>query len=553
MARKAWWRRLLALGALLAVSLVLLEVLLWATGIVGDPSEFQFRRIAQDVHEDAGGRYTTHPARFYSTAPGYRHSATHLGRDATGDWPFRGRPAEPAPPEQLRVAVLGDSCVYGAKLDAADMLGTRIGVELAAHGLPQDRVAVLSLGVPGYSTVQIDLLLEETLERWSPDAVVLYPAAWNDQAPALRKPDRELLAELNDPSPWDWLRHRSRVITAITHVLERRPVKEIVAAWEAGDPPLGYRVPAEQVGENVRGMLARCREAGVPVVVVAPAHPPETRAKYPRTGQDSAAVFEAARAARIPALDAQRLLEASAQDVRLHFTDNVHPSPDATAILAPPIADAVLGALGDAAVPDEPSTADRLRVVGLSPERVPVLGDTRVRISLAGWSVSDELPDVLVGGAPLLDVRPAGTDAIEGTLMANAPGTHAVVVQTSTASALSPFPLVAEDPRMEIEPGALPLLVVHGRPGDQLRLFAAPTIAAVPEWSNRGASWLAPEGRVQLAEDLTLDDSGRAEITLPATASGVIHLQAILAPPDTPPGSAVGSRWTGVMTLTIPG
>ena len=59
-------------------------------------------------------------------------------------------------------------------------------------------------------TVQIDLLLEEALERWSPDAVVLYPAAWNDQAPALRKPDRELLAELNAPSPWDWLRHRSR-------------------------------------------------------------------------------------------------------------------------------------------------------------------------------------------------------------------------------------------------------------------------------------------------------------------------------------------------------
>jgi lysophospholipase L1-like esterase len=552
MARKAWWRRLLALGALLAVSLLLLEVLLWATDIVGDPSEFQFRRIAQDVHEDAGGRYATHPRRFYSTAPGYRHSATHLGRDATGDWPFRGRPAEPAPPDQLRVAVLGDSCVYGAKLDAADMLGTRLGVELAARGLTQDRVAVLSLGVPGYSTVQIGLLLEETLERWSPDAVVLYPAAWNDQAPALRKPDRELLAELNDPSPWDWLRHRSRVVTAITHVLERRPVKEIVAGWEAGDPPLGYRVPAEQVGENVRGMIDRCREAGVSVVVVAPAHPPETRAKFPRTGQDAAAVLAAARAAGVAALDAQARLTEAGEDHGRHFTDNVHPSPRATEILAPVIADAVLEALGSVGPSTKASTGSALRVVGLSPERTPVLGDIRLRVSLAGWSASDELPTVVVGGAPLLEVRPAGSSAIEGTLMANAPGTHAVVVQTSTGSAVSPFPLVIEDPSMEIVPAALPLLVVHGRPGDQLRLFAAPATATVPEWSNRGASWLDPVGRVQVAEDLTLDADGRAEITLPAITSGVVHLQAILAPPDTPPGSAVGSRWTSVVTLTIP-
>jgi len=548
MAHKAWWRRLLALGALLVGTLLLLEMLLWATDIVPDPSEFQFRRIAQDVHEDGGGRYATHPRRFYTTAAGYRHSATHLGRDATGEWPFRGRPAEPAPPGQLRVAVLGDSCIYGAKLDAADMLGTRLAVELAARGLPQDRVAVLSLGVPGYSTVQIDLLLEETLDELSPDAVVLYPAAWNDQAPALAKPDAELLAELSAPSPIAWLRHRSRVVTAVAHVLQRRPVKEIVAAWEAGNPPLGYRVPANEVEDNVRGMIARCRAAGVPVVVVAPAHPRETRATFPRTESDAAAVISAARADGVPAIDAQQVLLATGMDPGLHFTDNVHPSPIATRALAPVIADALMQQWGDVARVD----AGALRVVGLSPDRAPVLGDVRLRVSLAGWSASDELPTVVVGGAPLLDVRATGSSAIEGTLMANAPGAHAVVVQTSTESALSPFPLVIEDPRMEIVPAALPLLLVHGRPGDQLRLFAAPTTATVPEWSNRGASWLDPVGRVQVAEDLTLDADGLAEITLPAIASGVVRLQAILAPPDTPPGSAVGSRWTGVVTLTIP-
>lgn len=553
MAHRAWWRRLLALGALLVVSLLLLELLLWATGVIPNLGEFQFRRISPDVTDDTSGRYNMHPRRFYTTAPDFRHSPTHLGRDATGSWPFRGRPAEPRPPEQLRVILIGDSCVYGAKLDVADMLGTRLAAELAARGLPQDRVAVLSMGVPGYSTVQIDLLLEDALEQLAPDAIVIYPAAWNEQAPALSKPDRELLDELSNPSALSWLRHRSRVVTAVIHVLERRPFKEIIAAWEAGNPLRGYRVPASEVGDNVRGMIQRCRAAGVPVVVVAPGHPPETRDKYPRTALDAAAVLAAARAEGVPAIEAQAVLKAAGANFGLYFTDNVHPSPAATAVLAQVIADALVEPLGVGDRPKLPSPAQTaLRVIDLTPQRAPVLGDVSLRVSLSGWSPSDGLPSIIVGGAPLLDVHAVGPSAFEGTLMANAPGVHQVVVQTSTAAALSPIPLVVQDPRIELVPGDPPRLAVHGRPGDQLRIFASPSLASVPEWSNRGAFWLDPDQSVRVPEDFVLDEQGQAEIALPALPAGTVFVQAIVAPAETPPDSTVGSRWTRALTLTIP-
>jgi lysophospholipase L1-like esterase len=557
MAHKAWRRRILVLGALLVASLLLLELLLWATGLVPDASEFQFRRVASDVSDDVSGRYLMHSRRFYTTAPGFRHGPTHLGRDATGAWPFRGRSADPAPPDQLRVAVLGDSCVYGAKLNTAHMLGSRIADELGARGLAPDQVAVLSLGVPGYSTVQIDLLLEEALEDLSLDAVVLYPAAWNDQAPALRKPDRELLAELTDPTLMDWLRHHSRAVAAVAHVLQRRPVKEIIAAWEAGEPPLGYRVPADEVGENVRGMIARCREAGVAILVVAPAHPPETRINHPRTEQDALSVLAAAREVGAPAIDAQAVLAVSGSDPGRYFMDNVHPSRFATRILASAIADSLMATLG-AALPRTDATAGEsgqrgeLRVIEISPRSAWVLGDVQVRVSLEGWSAKNDLPGVIIGGAPLLGLKAVGESAVEGTLIANAPGSYKVIVQTSTASTLATDRFTVMEPELELIPGDPPRLRARTRPGDQLRVFASPGLLEVPQWSNRGALWLDPDQRLQLPSDLIADEHGLAEITLGALPTGRLYVQAILAPAETPPGSAVGSRWTHIVQLTLP-
>jgi hypothetical protein len=149
--RRATARWLLALGVLTGL-LLAAEIVLWSTGWLRDPQEFEFRQATTAMLRDDQGRYRRHDVRFYSLAAGYRQSPSHLGRDATGEWPFRGRPPQPAPPGLLRLVLVGDSCVYGVSLDACDLLGSRLAGELAARGLTPDRVAVLSLGVPGYST-----------------------------------------------------------------------------------------------------------------------------------------------------------------------------------------------------------------------------------------------------------------------------------------------------------------------------------------------------------------------------------------------------------------
>jgi hypothetical protein len=243
MARRSLPTRLLLSLLLLAALLGVVEL---ALRIGGGPADdgFRFRRIAPAVAEDRQGRYEAHARRYYTLAPGFRHSPTHLGRDATGTWPFRGRPPEPAPPGLLRVALVGDSVVYGSSLDAADMPASRLADALARRGWTPDRVAVVSLGVPGYSTVQLALLLDEALAGRPYDAVVLWPAAWNDQAPALVAPDAELLADLADTSLLEWLRERSRLAALVRRRDKPDDIEAIVEAWRHGAPPHGWRVPA---------------------------------------------------------------------------------------------------------------------------------------------------------------------------------------------------------------------------------------------------------------------------------------------------------------------
>jgi hypothetical protein len=53
-------------------------------------------------------------------------------------------------------------------------------------------------GILGVAPNEIRLWVQATLDY--PDTVVLFPAGWNDQAPALHQSDRELLESLQHPT-----------------------------------------------------------------------------------------------------------------------------------------------------------------------------------------------------------------------------------------------------------------------------------------------------------------------------------------------------------------
>ena len=53
-------------------------------------------------------------------------------------------------------------------------------------------------GILGVAPNEIRLWVQATLDY--PDTVVLFPAGWNDRAPAIRQSDRELLESLRHPT-----------------------------------------------------------------------------------------------------------------------------------------------------------------------------------------------------------------------------------------------------------------------------------------------------------------------------------------------------------------
>jgi lysophospholipase L1-like esterase len=541
--------------ALLVLLVAGAEVALWATGKIEDPERFEFQRVTRTLQQDVEGRYRIHATRFYELAPGFRHGPGHLGRDAVGEWPFRGRPAGPSPPGMLRVGVVGDSCIYGASLNVAELLGSQLADALRDRGWTPDRVAVLSLGVPGYSTVQLDLLLEETLADWPLDVVLLYPAAWNDQAPALQRPDAELLASFAQPGPLDWFRHNTRVVAALLHVLERRPFEEILAGWEAGQPPRGWRVPAEDVRPNVERMLARCAQAGAAAVVIAPAHPSDTASAHPRTRQDAAAVLAAARAARVPALDAQALLDGTGLDPAHHFADYVHPSPEATALLGAAAADVIAPLLDARAARRGLPTRGALpgaalTITAVEPQQASVLGDERLTVRLSGWTSAQPLPAVIVGGAPLIDLHAVTHDIVEGTLMANSAGRHDLVVQTDRECTWRPGAVTRVTARVAVDTGPPARLAFASRPGDRARVFVGSGLRASPAWSLRGAYRLDGGAR-PLPRDLVAGQDGLAVEDLPGGIAGTFLVQALVSPAGEAPGSGHGSRWTPVFELMV--
>lgn len=89
---------------------------------------------------------------------------------------YRGPPLRPPGAAALRVAVLGDSFVYGVGVSEDEALPGRLGAALAARGLDAE---VLNGGVPGANLERGLGRVGEALTRHRPD-LVLFVLLWND-------------------------------------------------------------------------------------------------------------------------------------------------------------------------------------------------------------------------------------------------------------------------------------------------------------------------------------------------------------------------------------
>jgi len=265
-------RRLVAVGRVVAFSLAPVVALLVAGELLARvlASAPASEVDAGDAGDAASGGLSMvpHPTRIWSLAPGLIHDGgvTHRIREDQ----LRAVPETDAP---LRALTLGDSSIFGHGLEDQDTLHVQLAAALASREL---RVDVYCGGVPGYSTEQSLVLLDETGWGLEPDLLVV-GNLWSDNDFQYFV-DREWLAALNSP-----LRRLDRAL-AWSVAWERLRSLQRPEAARDGALPIGWvrepyptregrrRVPLADYAANLDAMLAAAADRDVGAVVLAPAN-----------------------------------------------------------------------------------------------------------------------------------------------------------------------------------------------------------------------------------------------------------------------------------------
>lgn len=558
----------LAFGvALVVVLLGALEIGLRLWLPPPQPGAFEFEG-ATSAAPDAEGQFVRHDRRFYTLAAPFAWRAEHLGLYALGPWPFRGQPAEPAPPSMPRIAVLGDSCVFGVGVSAADTLPAQLQRELArVAGIAPSQALVVGYGVPGYSTVQIrDLLEREVLAHYDPVAVVLYMAAWNDNGPAMGANDIELrararrvptLGALERSATVRWWKSAAASLPAAdaATTVDRAAVE---ASWAKGEPLYGRRVPELDLPGEVAAILDLAMAGGRPVVVVLPAHREAVLPAQPALGRDRATLERLARERGLTTLDSYALFRGNGRPFDAHFVDTVHPNRIGFELLARATAEALAAPLGQRSLPDR---SHGLSAEVLGETTFSSLGDQTLQLRVGGWRPETPLPAVTVGHNPLHDLRHLGDGVFEGKLARNRAGPADLVVSSAKGVVWLPSAVSLEDPAVWLErtpeaDGERWTFHFRSRPGDTARPHIAAELAALPPPGLPGSSfWLDPTTHVDPGWRWEAGADGRATFPVPPewiqSMRQPLWLQALVTPRGNsiPP---IANVWLEPMPLSPP-
>lgn len=177
----------------------------------------------------------------------------------------------------IRIIGLGNSCTFGwGVTDEITYLKQFEKLINDDSNLPS--VQVINAGIPGYSSFQGKLFLEEKILPLEPD-MVLIMFGWNDQWAAAGNiadkdqefPPQVIIGMQNLLSRLELYRVMKKVILSLTEEpLEKRLAKEDIV----------YRVDSEDFYENLKEMIKLCREEGIlPVVLTSPI--PNLETYYP--------------------------------------------------------------------------------------------------------------------------------------------------------------------------------------------------------------------------------------------------------------------------------
>ncbi len=320
--------RLLAAGLSLLLTLALLALLEGALRLAGlgpPPLPSPFRDEGALGSQDSGAL----PDRelFYRLRPCIRF-LDYYGLNALG---YRGPEVPRArAPGTLRVACVGDSSTFG--LGVPEECAWPFVLQRLLQAAAGDvQVELIDAGVPGYTSLQNRVQVERDLLDLRPDVLLWLPMGHNDDARVAGRDDRQALAFRRGPG---FLLSRLALASALGLHLDTVTPADAGAAVDAlaaGDL-LRPRVPLDAFEDNLRAVAAACRDADVPLVLVAPPHDDAVRRQRPAEQAAEDTVVRVARELALPLADARAALDALAP--RPLYNDTVHPNADGHALIA---------------------------------------------------------------------------------------------------------------------------------------------------------------------------------------------------------------------------
>jgi lysophospholipase L1-like esterase len=239
-------------------------------------------------------------------------------------------PEGPAPEGELRILCVGDSCTFGTGVRYDETYGVVLARTLSNSRLGMTARAVL-LALPGYSTYQDLVLLRQRAAELQPDLVVLYCGAWNDYLPAWLRTDREWGDVTKHGVPSRLVELFRRAYWSSRH----DDPAQLVQDYQDGEAPPLLRVPLAEYRANLEALIATVEDAGAQPLVVLPAFPERTLARFPTGGRYLEVTRDVVAQTGVPFVDATAVVERfeADQDIRepadasaLTYTDWIHPS-----------------------------------------------------------------------------------------------------------------------------------------------------------------------------------------------------------------------------------
>ena len=286
-----------------------------------------------------------HPTRLWGMASGVRDNA---GAIATiHEQGLRGAlPVVPRPDGVERVMVLGDSTFFGHGVGDDETLPARLQAELAERGVSAE---VINGAVPGYSTEQSLLLLEEQGWAYEPTLLVLGNLWSDNNVDGFRDIDLLKTAAVYRDTGLGRSAFYRLLVAQLDRLRGGDGARMITWTTTSEWPEEGKRrVPLEQYAANLDRIAHDARARGAGVAFIAPANDGLVSGRFRGTaGWDP--YFDAQRQIAAhhgaPLVDGLAVLQADlAREPGALFLDEMHPNARGHRALGAAVAQALVAA-----------------------------------------------------------------------------------------------------------------------------------------------------------------------------------------------------------------